>query len=94
MFKKVLIHTRRSMKLIILTLKALKFQQANMQYSQPTLAVLPAMFSQNSEREYLIVGFLIQNMNRLMITKWKFTTFIPKTKRINGTMKFGSQLNS
>lgn len=65
-----------------------------MQYSQPTLAVLPAMFFQNSEREYLIVGFPILDMNRLKITNWKFTTFIPKPKSKNGTIQFGSQLNS
>ena len=65
-----------------------------MQYSQPTLAVLPAMFSQNSEREYLIVGFPILDMNRLEITKWRFTTYTTKPKSINGTIKFGYQLNS
>lgn len=63
-----------------------------MQFSQPTLAVLLAMFFQNSMREYLIVGFPILDMNRLEITNWKFTTFIPKTKSINGTMEFGFQL--
>lgn len=75
-------------------LESIKIPAGNMQYSQPTLAVLPAMFFQNSEREYLIVGFPILDMKRLKITNWKFTTFIPKTKRINGIMKFGYQLNS
>lgn len=52
------------------------------------------MSCQNTENRYLIVGCLIQDMNRLMITKWKFTTYTPKPKSINGTMKFGYQLNS
>lgn len=64
-----------------------------MQYFQPNLEFLQVMSCQNSERASLIVGCLIRDMNRKVITKWRFTTFIPKTISINVTMKFGYQLN-